>query len=85
MPGKFGKTAWHSPTLSAASHELDPYLPGNGNLGYRVTRYDLALDYRVNSNRLSGTATVTATSYEQLRRVGLDLASSMRVDKVTVN
>ena len=31
----------------------DPYLPGSGNAGYRVRRYDLDLDYRVSSNRLA--------------------------------
>lgn len=73
------------PTLSAASHELDPYIPGTGNLGYRVSRYDLALDYRVSANRLKGTATITATSYQQLSRFTLDLATGMRVERVTVN
>ena len=85
MPGKLGKTTWHAPTLSAASHELDPYLPRSGNLGYRVSRYDLALEYKVNSNRLSGTVTITASSYEHLTRFSLDLSSGMRVERVTVN
>ncbi|MGB3698546.1 MAG: M1 family metallopeptidase [Gordonia sp. (in: high G+C Gram-positive bacteria)] len=85
MPGKLGKTAWHTPTLSAASHELDPYLPRSGNLGYRVSRYDLDLTYKVNSNRLDGVATITASSYQQLNRFSVDLASTMRVDKVSVN
>ncbi|MBM7368073.1 M1 family metallopeptidase [Gordonia hydrophobica] len=85
MPGKLGKTAWHTPTLSAASHELDPYLPGSGNLGYRVSRYDLDLEYRVNSNRLNGTVVVTASSYQPLDRFSLDLASGMRVERVMIN
>ncbi|WP_375003445.1 M1 family metallopeptidase [Gordonia sp. PS3] len=85
MPGKIEKSAWHTPKLSAASHELDPYLPRNGNLGYRVSRYDLHLEYRVSSNRLSGTAVITASSYQQLSRFSLDLATGMRVDRVTVN
>lgn len=85
MPGKLGKTSWHAPTLSAASHELDPYLPRSGNLGYRVSRYDLELEYKVNSNRLAGTVTITASSYEHLKRFSLDLSSGMRVERVTVN
>nr|WP_051139440.1 M1 family metallopeptidase [Gordonia hirsuta] len=71
--------------MSGTSHELDPYLPRNGNLGYRVSRYDLQLDYRVNANRLRATATITATSYQQLDRFTLDLAGAMRVDRVGVN
>ncbi len=39
---------------SQASTVIDPYLPKNGNLGYRVSRYELALEYKVAINRLSG-------------------------------
>lgn len=85
MPNKKLKGFAHSPTLGGTSHELDPYLPRNGNLGYRVSRYDLIIDYRVSSNRLRGTATITATSYEQLSRFALDLSTTLRVDRVTVN
>ncbi|MFT3716685.1 MAG: M1 family metallopeptidase [Gordonia sp. (in: high G+C Gram-positive bacteria)] len=84
MPSKSGKFD-HSPTLSGTSHELDPYLPRNGNLGYRIARYDLDLTYRVSANRLTGVADLTATSYQQLAKFTLDLASTMRVEKVTVN
>ena len=85
MPSKSGKGPLRAPLFSAASHELDPYLPGSGNLGYRVSRYDLQLEYKVSSNRLSGTATITATSYEELRRFTFDLYRDMRAEKVTVN
>ena len=73
------------PTLPGGHHELDPYMPHSGNLGYRISRYALELGYRVASNRLSGTATISATSYQELTRFALDLATSMRVDRVTVN
>ena len=39
---------------SLASTVIDPYLPKTGNLGYRVSRYELALEYKVSINRLSG-------------------------------
>ena len=39
---------------------IDPYLPANGNFGYRVSRYELDLEYKVAINRLSGSATITA-------------------------
>ena len=39
---------------------IDPYVPNRGNPGYRVRHYDLELEYRVSSNRLSGKARITA-------------------------
>ena len=64
---------------------IDPYLPHNGNFGYRVSRYDLELDYKLAGNRLSGTATITAVTLASLQTFTLDLADSMSVTKVTVN
>ena len=39
-----------------------PTCPTNGNFGYRVSRYELDLEYKVNINRLAGTATITAVT-----------------------
>lgn len=64
---------------------LDPYLPGSGNIGYRVSRYELDLEYKVNSHRLSGTATITAVTLAALRNITLDLSEAMSVAKVWVN
>ncbi|MBB3037797.1 M1 family metallopeptidase [Hoyosella altamirensis] len=64
---------------------VDTYLPASGNTGYRVSRYDLDLNYRVSTNRLEATTTITAVSTEGLARYSLDLASSLRVSKVRVN
>mgnify|MGYP000972395196 CR=1 FL=1 len=64
---------------------VDPYLPGSGNSGYRVSRYELDLEYKVSSNRLSGTATITAVALAALREVTLDLADTLSVAKVWVN
>jgi len=69
------------PTLEAAG---DPYLPGHGNEGFTVTRYELDLDYRVASNRLSGRARLHAVATADLSRFTLDLAG-LRVGKVLVN
>ena len=49
---KAAKAAFPAPVI-------DPYLPGNGNFGYRVSRYELDLEYKVAINRLSGSATIT--------------------------
>lgn len=64
---------------------IDPYLPGNGNFGYRVSRYELDLEYKVATNRLSGTATITAVTLTALRTFTLDLNDALSVTKVAVN
>ncbi|MCO8271687.1 M1 family metallopeptidase [Actinoplanes sp. TRM 88003] len=62
----------------------DSYLPGHGNGGYRVLRYDLDLDYRVVSNRLAGKATITAQTVQGLSRFSLDLGQ-FRIQDVRVD
>ena len=62
----------------------DEYLPATGNGGYTVEHYDLDLDYRVATNRLSATAVITARATMRLERFSLDFAS-LSVEKVTVN
>ena len=64
---------------------IDPYLPANGNFGYRVSRYELELEYKVAINRLTGSATITAVTLAALRTFTLDLSDALSVAKVTVN
>jgi aminopeptidase N len=64
---------------------IDPYLPHAGNFGYRVSRYELDLEYKVAINRLSGTATITAVTLAVLRTFTLDLSDALSVTKVSVN
>jgi aminopeptidase N len=64
---------------------IDPYLPKSGNLGYRVSRYELALEYKVAINRLSGSATIAAVTLTELEEFTLDLSDAMTVSKVLVN
>lgn len=64
---------------------IDPYLPNSGNFGYRVSHYALELDYKMSSNRLAGTATITAVTLESLKTFTLDIADTLTVSKVTVN
>lgn len=70
---------------AGAEPVIDPYFPHNGNFGYRVSRYELDLDYRMSSNRLNGTATITAVALASLKSFTLDLAATLTVSKVTVN
>ncbi|MBB5868785.1 aminopeptidase N [Allocatelliglobosispora scoriae] len=67
-----------------AEHSTDPYLPGHGNGGYRVRRYELELDYRIGPNRLGGRAVISAVAEHGLTRFSLDLAD-LRVAAVLVD
>ena len=58
-----------------------PYFPRRGNDGYVVEHYELTLDYRVGSNRLSAVAVVTAWATAALSVLVLDFAD-LRVDRV---
>ena len=62
----------------------DAYLPTSGNGGYLVTHYALDLTYRVETNQLRGTATITARATADLDRFSLDFAG-LSVEKVTVD
>jgi len=73
-----------TPAIVGPSTAGDPYLPASGNGGYRVEHYDLDLDYRVATNRLTATAVINARCDMTLSRFSLDLAG-LSVDKVTVN
>jgi aminopeptidase N len=69
---------------TGAATSADSYLPAHGNGGYRVTHYDLALDYRPGVGRLSGRAVLTAVAEQTLATFSLDL-SGLRVDRVLVD
>lgn len=70
---------------AASSPVIDPYLPANGNFGYRVSRYELDLEYKVAINRLNGSAIITAVTLAALRTFTLDLSDALSVTKVSVN
>ena len=79
------KAAPRKVSRSAPQPVIDPYLPKNGNFGYRVSRYELDLEYKVAINRLSGSATITAATLTELTEFTLDLSDAMTVSKVLVN
>lgn len=64
---------------------IDPYLPTAGNFGYRASRYELELEYKVAINRLTGTATITAVTLAELKSFTLDMSDALSVSKVAVN
>ncbi|NUP83672.1 MAG: M1 family metallopeptidase [Nonomuraea sp.] len=63
---------------------MTPYFPAHGDHRYAVAHYDLALQYRLASNRLDGTARLTVSAAEPLGDLGLDLGQ-FRVSAVTVD
>ncbi|MGK9148738.1 M1 family metallopeptidase [Plantibacter flavus] len=71
-------------TLARLRSAGDRYTPTSGNRGYRTVHYELALDYDVDRNGLSGTARITAIATERLTRFSLDLAG-LRVAKAQVD
>ncbi len=79
------KRAAKKPAPRQASTVIDPYLPRSGNRGYRVSHYDLALEYKVAINRLSGSATITTETLAALEEFTLDFSAAMTVAKVLVN
>ncbi|WP_378144132.1 M1 family metallopeptidase [Cnuibacter sp. UC19_7] len=62
----------------------DPYTPGVGTWSYRVSSYDLDLDYRVPTNRLDGVAVIEAVATVDLDRIELDL-SRLKASKVKLD
>jgi aminopeptidase N len=62
----------------------DSYYPALGNGGYDVQHYTLDLDYEVEANFLTGTATLEAIATSDLSAFNLDLAG-MHIGTITVN
>lgn len=62
----------------------DPYVPGHGDSRYAVEHYDLALDYRLATNRLDASATLRVRALTDTDTIRLDL-SGLHVGKVRVD
>ncbi|WP_308159240.1 M1 family metallopeptidase [Curtobacterium sp. ISL-83] len=67
-----------------ATADPDPYTPHSGDRRWSARHYDLRLGYRVATNRLEGTATITAVALADLDRVVVDL-HGLTVDRVDVD
>ena len=61
-----------------------PYLAGHGDDSYRVVHYDLAVEYRPQTARLSGRATIEAIADRPITEVVLDFAA-LRAERVRVD
>jgi aminopeptidase N len=63
----------------------DPYFPWQGNGGYDVAAYQIAISYTPSTHRLDGTVHITARATQALSRFDLDLRPSMRAGVVAVD
>ncbi len=79
VPGKDAAAA----SKHGAAGVGDRLFPALGNGGYDVTHYGLTLHYVPETNRLKGTAVITARATQDLSRFNLDL-SGLRVRGATV-
>jgi hypothetical protein len=80
-----GESPGPAAVLSAgATATGDPYVPGHGTDAYRVLRYELELDYRLASNRLTGRAVLAAVAARRTSAVVLDM-TGLRALKVQLN
>lgn len=61
----------------------DAYTPLSGDPNVRISHYDLDLDYRVGTNRLSGTAAISGRVRERTKSISLDLIG-LRATRVKV-
>ena len=63
------------PTSGATSPlpVADSYLPRHGDIRYAVRNYDLSLDYRVATNHLTASATLTIEVLTDVADLALDL------------
>lgn len=78
-----GRSLSGDPTVGAAGLG-DPYYPDDGNGGFLVTHYDLALSYDPPIRHLAGTARLSAVALQLLRQFDLDF-SGPPVAMVAVN
>lgn len=61
----------------------DTYYPESGNGGYDVSHYDLRLKYQPKTDQLEGTATLLATTTQDLSRFNLDFG--LKVSEIRIN
>ncbi|USX49713.1 M1 family metallopeptidase [Lentzea sp. HUAS12] len=82
-PGQQAQETSPQAAVEAGAGAGDAYYPTDGNSGYDVTLYDLAITYEPGSQQLDGVATITATATQDLSRFNLDL-EALKVSEVKV-
>lgn len=73
------------PTFTAGADGIgDPYYPLDGNGGYDVGKYDLAVSYDPATDQLTGVATITARATQNLSTFNFDFVG-LKIRSMTVN
>ncbi|MCR8671908.1 M1 family metallopeptidase, partial [Agrococcus sp. HG114] len=62
----------------------DAYVPTSGDVRWSATHYDLAIDYRVATNRLDGVARIAGRAEVELAAIELDLAG-LRASRASID
>ncbi len=73
-----------APQPGPGTQALDTLFPSQGNGGYDVRSYDVALDYRPTGRRIDARAVLTARAHTRLASFHLDL-EGLHVDGVSVD
>jgi Peptidase family M1 domain/Peptidase M1 N-terminal domain len=84
LPGLAVAAPPPKPFTPGAAGLGDPYYPLDGNGGYDVQHYDLAVSYDPATDRLTGVATISARATQALSAFNLDFVG-LRLRSVTVN
>lgn len=63
----------------------DPYFPRQGNGGFDVSSYAIAIGYTPKTKRLTGKTVVHARATQRLKRFDLDLRRNVKVSAVAVD
>ncbi|MDN3497070.1 M1 family metallopeptidase [Planococcus sp. APC 4015] len=63
---------------------VDAYTPQSGDARIHVAHYDLTLEYKVTTNRLTGTAVISGVVVEETRSISFDLVG-LRATRVKVD
>ncbi|ATL69000.1 M1 family metallopeptidase [Nocardia terpenica] len=74
---------WGNPTPGSDGLN-DPYYPKDGNGGYTINHYDLAVNYDPPTHNLIGKATLSASATQDLSQFDLDY-NGPQVSSVTIN
>jgi aminopeptidase N len=73
------------PASSGRAGGGDPYFPRQGNGGYNVSSYAIAIAYDPATKRLTGHVRIRARATKKLSRFDLDLRRNLKASSVSVN
>ena len=83
VPSAVADASQSEPRFTAGAAGIgDPYFPGDGNGGYDVAHYNLAVRYDPGTGGLVGVADIEAIATQNLSQFNLDLKGLSRIETV---